>query len=192
MRLFVAVEIDTAVARRLAELSEKLRDRARARAPRARITWVPADRLHFTLRFLGEVDDQRGAAIAAVLAPPLTVAPFDMRVGGVGAFPESGAPRVLWVSLAEGGEALRQIERELSARLATCGVPRDARPFRPHLTLARVREPAGLRSGPLFDGVGDLNFGASRVDAITLFESRLSPKGPSYRALQRTALRGPI
>jgi 2'-5' RNA ligase len=66
--------------------------------------------------------------------------------------------------------------------------PED-RPYNPHLTLARVREAVGLRAAPLLDGVSEVVLGVTQVDAITLFESRLSPQGPTYVALHRTALR---
>ncbi|MBI4266431.1 MAG: RNA 2',3'-cyclic phosphodiesterase [Acidobacteria bacterium] len=191
MRLFVAVELDLAVARAMADLGEQLRRRAETRAPRARITWIPADRLHLTLRFIGEVDERRADAIRAVLDPPVAVDAFDLTLSGLGAFPNSGPPRVLWAGLSAGEDALIRLEEEVSARLARCGVEPENRPYRPHLTLARVREAAGLRAGPLLEGLGARASGTSRVDAITLFESRLSPKGPTYVALQRTPLRGP-
>ena len=60
--------------------------------------------------------------------------------------------------------------------------------FSPHLTLARVRDASGLRAGPLLESVADYRFGATPVDAITLFQSRMSPKGPTYVGLQRTPL----
>lgn len=189
MRLFVAVEIDPDVARRISELSDELRRRVTAFARRARITWIPAERLHLTLRFIGEVDEGKAAAIGAALEPKLNAGIFDVVIRGAGVFPASGPPRVLWAGIAEGADALVDLEHEVSTRLAGCGVPREERAFSPHLTLARVREASGLRSGPLLDGVTDRVLGATRVDAITLFESRSSPKGPTYVSLQRTPLR---
>jgi 2'-5' RNA ligase len=186
MRLFVAAEIDPALARELARVAGELRERVEARAPRARLTWIPADRLHFTVRFIGEVDEHRGAAVAAALAVPLPVAPFEVTVAGLGAFPPKGPPRVLWAGAREGRDGMARLEREVSARLATCGVPPEARAYSPHLTLARVRDPGGLRSPDVLAGAPQGAFGTSRVDTITLFESRLSPKGPAYLRLQST------
>ena len=112
-----------------------------------------------------------------------------MIVEGAGAFPPRGAPRVLWAGVGEGADAVCSLEREVSERLAARGVEREDRPYRPHLTLARVRDPSGLRSGPLFENLADRRFGATSVDAITLFQSRMSPKGSTYVSLQRTPLR---
>jgi 2'-5' RNA ligase len=109
-----------------------LRRRVDASAPRARLTWVAPERLHLTVRFIGEVDEARGAGITAALAPALDVPAFDLTAAGVGVFPRHGPPRVVWAP-----------------------------------------------QGP---------FGVTRVGAITLFQSRLSPSGPTYVPLQRTAL----
>lgn len=190
MRLFVAVEIDAALARELARVAGELRVRVETRAPRARLTWVAEDRLHFTVRFIGEVDDSRASAIAAALASPLPVAPFDLTMKSIGTFPPTGRPRVIWAGIREGREPMVAVEREVSARLATCGIPPEGREYSPHLTLARVRDPANLRARDVLEGVPQGPLGATRVDATTLFQSRLSPKGPTYVALQRTALQG--
>ena len=189
MRLFVAVEIDSAVAQEIADFSDELRRNAMSLAPGARMTWVRPDQHHVTVRFIGEVDAARAAALAAVLQPELAVKAFDMIVEGAGAFPPTGPPRVLWAGMTAGADALSALEQEVSERLAACGVEREDRPYRAHLTLARVRDASGLRSKPLFERVAGRRFGATRVEAITLFQSRTSPKGATYLSLQRTPLR---
>ena len=190
MRLFVAVEIGEALAARAAELSRELQRRASLAAPRAKVTWIPAERLHLTVRFIGEVDDGRVSAIRDALEPPLGIGLFDVTLAGAGAFPGSGTPRVLWVGVTRGGEELRLAEREITSRLTMLGIPDGDRAYSPHLTLARVREPAGLRSARLLEGLTDRPLGTSRIDAITLFHSKLSPKGPTYTPLLRIALGG--
>ncbi len=192
MRLFVAAEIDPAIARDVARAAGELRLRVEALAPRARVTWVPVDRLHFTVRFIGEVDEDRGSAIAAALAAPLPVAPFALTIAGLGAFPPKGPPRVFWAGTGDGRGGMSDLEREVSARLATCGIPSEAREYSPHLTLARVRDAEGLRTREALEVVPQGPFGTTHVDAITLFESRLSPKGPTYVPVQRTAFAGQL
>ena len=184
----MGVGVGPQVAEAFTAVSDELRKRASTLAPRARITWVPADRAHVTVRFIGHVDDAAAGAITAALAPPLAVKPFDLTVSGVGAFPPSGAPRVIWAGLTGGVEPLMNVEREVAARLERCGVVPEDRPYRPHLTLARVKEGGGLRSRTLLEGLTERALGATRVEAITLFESRLSPKGPTYVPLQQTPL----
>ena len=190
MRLFVGIEISQAVVAATLDLVAQLQAACSALAPRARLTWVTAERLHITIRFIGHVDDARVDKIRAVLEPPLALDPFDLTITGVGTFPPKGPPRVVWAGLAGGRDQLLALEPKVSERLAGAGVPREERPFNPHLTLARVRDAAGLRSAPFVGSLRGISLGTTSVDAITLFESRLSPKGPTYVALARTPLVG--
>jgi 2'-5' RNA ligase len=189
VRLFVAVEIGEVLAGRAAELIRELQTRTANAAPQARVTWLTVDRLHITIRFIGEVDEARGAAIRAALELPPDVEPFDLTLAGAGAFPKSDRPRVLWAGIERGRAELIELDRDVTLRLAAVGIPGEDRPLSPHLTLARVRDAAGLRSAVLFEGLEDRHIGTTRVDAITLFQSTLSPKGPTYVPLLRAALR---
>jgi RNA 2',3'-cyclic 3'-phosphodiesterase len=190
MRLFVGIEISPAVVSAATELIAELRAASAKLAPRSRIAWVTAERLHITVRFIGHVDEARADKIRAVLAPPLTLDPFDLTIAGVSTFPPKGLPRVVWAGLTGGSAELSEIESTVSERLVRAGVPREQRPYNPHLTLARVRDAAGLRPASFAGGFGEIGLGSTSVDAITLFESRLSPKGPTYAALARTLLVG--
>ena len=102
MRLFVACEVAAPVKTAAAALIEELAQRASRLAPSSRITWLTADRLHVTVRFIGFVDDTRAASIRAALSDALPVSAFDLVVSGVGAFPPKGPPRVLWAGLTVG------------------------------------------------------------------------------------------
>jgi 2'-5' RNA ligase len=189
VRLFIAAEMNRAVADAAAVVIEDLRDRSARLAPRAKITWAAPERLHVTVRFIGEADEARTQAIRSVLIPAIEARVFDLSVEGVGAFPPKGPLRVIWAGLTDGCDGLLEVERAVSRRLETL-VRAEDRPYSPHLTLARVREPAGLSRAILLDGLASRHFGRVHVDAITLYESRLSPNGASHVPLQRTALRG--
>jgi len=191
VRLFVGVELDAEVASAAGELVRTLRGRAQLLAPQARVAWIPEARMHLTVRFIGSADDALAAAIRDALRQPLHVSAFPLDLEGVGAFPRAGTPKVLWAGLTSGLPHLVEIEREITRRLLTAGVPPEDRPYRPHLTLARVKEPSGLRTGRLFDGLEGTRLGTTHVEAITLFESRLSPNGPTYVPLLRTPLEPP-
>jgi 2'-5' RNA ligase len=187
VRLFVAAEIEPRVAESVAACGDELRRRA-AGVGRARITWVPADRLHVTVRFIGEVDPARAQAIDAALAPDLSISPFEFTVAGVGTFPDLGAPRVVWAGGGAGADARAAVEADVSMRLDGCGVPREPRAYHPHVTMARVRDPDGLRPATWLDGLTGRRFGVSPLKAITLFESRPSRQGHVYVAWRRTGL----
>jgi 2'-5' RNA ligase len=188
VRLFVAVEISAMVVAAASALRDLLRRRAEQLAPHARITWIPAERLHITVRFIGNTDDASATAIRSVLEPALTVRAFDLTLSGIGAFPRTGAPRVLWTGVGTGSDSLAAVEREVTTRLQQVGVGPEPRDYRPHLTLARIRDADGLTSSRLCDGLAEQIVGTTRVEAITLFESRLSPKGPAYLAVHTTPL----
>jgi 2'-5' RNA ligase len=190
MRLFVAVELGEDVLREAATLVGELRRRVDRRAPDAKLTWVTPERMHLTLRFLGEVSDAQGGKMLAALRAPIAMAPFEVAWQGLGAFPHRGPPRVLWVGAGRGRDTLLALETAVSARLEPLGFESGARSYSPHLTLARVREARGLRTAALFEGIAGQPVGTTTVDAITLFQSKLSPKGPTYLAMDRTPLRG--
>jgi 2'-5' RNA ligase len=188
MRLFLAVEMSAAVEDTARETIDELRARVARLAPRAKITWSAPERIHVTLRFIGEADEVATQAIRSALGQRIDAPVVDVTVEGVGAFPPKGPPRVLWAGLTDGRDGLLEVEQAVSQCLGTLVSPED-RPFSPHLTLARVKEPAGLSRASLFEGLTTRHFGRVHVDAITLFESRLSSKGATHVPLQRTALR---
>ena len=192
MRLFVAVEISLAVATSTLRLVDDLRVKAARLAPHSRITWVTPERLHLTVRFIGHVGDEKAVAIAEALRTPIGVEPFELTVSGTGAFPPRGTARVIWAGLTAGSDRLAGVERIVSERLDVLDVHREDRPFNPHLTLGRIREAGGLRTAALLEGLHDVVLGSTAVDAITLFESRLSPKGPTYVPIQSTRLAGDL
>jgi 2'-5' RNA ligase len=175
MRLFLAVFPPAGVQRAASGLIEALR------RPGDGLSWVKPGNLHYTLRFLGVVgeDGARRAAEAAAEAAAKSRA-FAAALGGLGAFPDPRRARVIWVGMDEGGEALVALARDLDRALAKRGFGAPDKPFSPHLTLGRVREPrrdwtAGLAEprpvGP-----------AARftVDRICAVESQLSPRGSIY------------
>ena len=188
MRLFVAAEVAPAAIDAAQRTIAELKTRAATLAPDARITWIPSPLMHLTVRFIGSVPEAEVPSISALLKKAIDLNPFDLTLSGIGTFPDRGTPRVIWAGISAGVDELVKVEVEVSARLQQAGIPQDDRIFSPHLTLGRVREGAGLRSSSLLAGLDELELGTTRVEAITLFESRLSPKGPTYVPLQRTPL----
>lgn len=188
MRLFVAVEVAEPVIESLMRAVDGLKRRAAHVAPRAKMTWATAERLHVTLSFIGQATEDRAAAVITALGTSLAAAPFDLVVSGCGVFPDRGRPRVVWAGVVSGRTQLITLQQMVADRLAAVGIEPEQRPYQPHLTLGRVRDAAGLRPAALLEGFAAAPFGTSHVRAITLFESRLSPKGPTYVPLHRTAL----
>ncbi|HVD90867.1 MAG TPA: RNA 2',3'-cyclic phosphodiesterase [Vicinamibacterales bacterium] len=183
MRLFIAVEIDDP-ARRVAEATaEALR---RAIGPAPNIRWVPAENMHLTVRFIGNVVDNRAAVLLDALIPPLEIAPFDIDLGGCGVFPPSrGAPRVIWMGLTAGLPNLAAMHDEFDRRLAPFGFEPERRAFSAHLTLARIKDaPGGVRAA-VQPAIRDVTAVSTRchITRATVFQSHLSPRGPRYEAI---------
>jgi 2'-5' RNA ligase len=185
-RLFVAVDLDDRTRAEIAEVGSALRSSLASSHSGGRITWVHADRLHLTLEFLGEVDEGTEQRTGLALLEPLPVEAFNVLFSGLGCFPPRGSPRVLWLGIVEGLAELRSLHGEVRRRLGRSGEPAEA--FTPHLTLARFRDrvsrselreiaKTGARAGPC------------RIDRVTLYESCLSPKGPSYTGLAEGLLK---
>lgn len=190
MRLFVAVDLDEP--RRLAtvRLVSSLRRRLDAAHVDRVIKWVEPRNLHLTIRFIGEVDDERAAGIQNALRRPLLTPAFALEFGSAGVFPAGGAPRVLWLGVVQGASALADLHDEVEGRLQAIGESPENRAFSAHLTLARFRDPdrrdaAAVRAE--IQGV-HLAAGACPIEEVTLYRSHLTPGGPVYAALLRSSL----
>jgi RNA 2',3'-cyclic 3'-phosphodiesterase len=190
MRLFVGIELPDVVKAAAALAAGQIRDRVEGRSARSSVRWVPAENLHITLWFLGEVRDEQFEPLVTALRPPIRTSPFDLRLGGAGAFPDSGPPRALWLGVLEGAEPLRDIHRELAIRLAPLGFEPERRPYSPHLTIARVqdlRRSAGPAVRAAMTSVSE-EIGCCSVASVTLFRSRPTASGSRYECLLRVPL----
>ena len=174
MRLFLALPLPLDVATVAAALLPDLPGLRRVRP----------ELLHITLAFLGAVEAERLAEVAAASATAAaTQARFVITLDRAGRFPEGGAPRVVWLGMGAGATESANLAIAIRAALAARGLPFDDKPYRPHLTLARVKPDAdrptarGIAAAAERMRPSALQFTA---DAIVLFESALSPKGPRY------------
>jgi len=177
VRLFTAIELSESA--RAAVAAEQRRIVEPLGGGRLRL--VKPEQMHVTLVFIGEVAEERGAAIAALIEPEIPLAPFRISLGGIGAFPPRGAPRVLYVDVIEGAAGTAALHAIVAERLGH----RDDRPFRPHLTLGRWRE---SRSSDRPKLAPRPPIAAVDVHSVTLFQSRLSPAGPAYTRLAAARL----
>ena len=188
MRLFVAVELGDDVQQVAARAIEQLQRRTAQSAPHARVSWVKPGNLHITVRFIGAAQPDLTGRILGVLARPIAVPRFELTIAGTGTFPPRRPPRVVWAGVTHGSDALQVVASEVRSRLEQVLPADEDRVYRPHVTLGRVKNPTGLRPVVLLEGLENAVFGVAPVEAVTLFESRLSPAGPTYVALARTRL----
>jgi 2'-5' RNA ligase len=178
MRLFVALEIPSTVRDNLAELLKSLR----AISPQTR--WVRLENLHVTLKFIGEVPETRLATIRSALAQARSDQPVRLDFRGLGFFPNEKHPRVFWVGI-EASPNLKTLAASIEEATKTFGIPREQRPFSPHLTLARFeppRLPQQLRAEIQENGGRD--FGSLQTNQFHLMESKLKPSGAEYTTVE--------
>jgi 2'-5' RNA ligase len=166
-------------------------EQTRERFPELSVT--PAQNLHLTLSFLGELDDgQVGVATAATEAAAPEAGPgWELGWGEPGAFPGTRRPRVLWLGAGVGADRLGEVHGALVGELAARGLPIDEKPYRPHLTLARVRRPPlpAVRATEVWEWLQAMPAVPSlRVDSLVLFQSTLGKPAAVHTPIKTTPL----
>lgn len=184
LRLFIAVPTPPSVRTAAEGVIARLRGAGDVR-------WVTGDRLHLTLKFLGETPSEKVPAIVEAAGKKSNkFSPFVVELGGVGAFPNIRKPQTLWLGIGGQVEPLVRLAAEVEQALAEIGFPPEGKPFRPHLTLGRVKSPRGLRelARKLEHLAGSQEASAATewpVEEIHLVRSVLRPAGPEYTPLHR-------
>jgi RNA 2',3'-cyclic 3'-phosphodiesterase len=178
VRLFVAFDLPEEVRRSLASVMEQLRPKCRE------ARWVRPESMHVTLKFIGHAvadgDTQKLGDLRAALATIRSDRPVEIDFRGVGFFPDSRRPRVIWCGV-EASPNLAQTAAGIDNALGPLGIPREKRSFVPHLTLARMESPRRVED--LVRAAGQLQsrgFGSAIEDEFFLFESKLKPSGAEY------------
>jgi 2'-5' RNA ligase len=177
-RLFIAIDLPAVVRQELCRLN----------VPIAGCRWVPADQLHLTLAFLGDVGEERVAGLARALGQ-VSAAPFLLHFDRLGCFPTCARPRVLWVGLKPEPLLLSLADR-LRELLRAGGIPQEERPFSPHITLARLKLPATRQCRSFLERPLALERTPIPVVEFILFESRLTAAGAIHTPLKRFPLSG--
>jgi RNA 2',3'-cyclic 3'-phosphodiesterase len=179
-RLFLAVELPEPVRREIARATRT--DAGRSTLP-ARP--VPPENWHITLRFLGDADDAQSQALADALAGVGSRAPVAVRLDRWGAFPRPARASVVWLGASHGSPELTALAADTEAAAVRAGFDPDHRPFRAHVTIARLRAPGDVRG--VLDALPGVSI-AFTVREVTLFRSHLGSGPPRYEARARFPL----
>jgi 2'-5' RNA ligase len=181
MRLFVAIEIAP-------DIREKIQAYVSRLEPKLQnARWARSEGLHITLKFLGNVTDDRVAHIERELSNVIG-AKFSIRVHGVGVFPNLRSPRVLWAGL-EAGPELGSLAASVDQAMATAGFGAEKRAFTPHVTLARLSERRGKVDLRFLASEPQPDFDTMTAKEFHLYESKLSPHGSRYMKLSTFSLK---
>lgn len=180
MRVFIAIDLPEEIRNRLAAMQSELRSTASS------ARWVAAESTHLTLKFIGEISEQRRDEVDAALAG-LSWKEFPVSVKGVGFFPGTRSPRVFWAGLH--ASTMEGLTQEIDARLERAGFDREKRAFRPHITLARAK--TGRLETTLVSAAekfAETDFGAFTADRCFLYQNTLKPAGSVYTKLKEYML----
>jgi RNA 2',3'-cyclic 3'-phosphodiesterase len=146
---------------------------------------VPAENWHLTVRFLGDLAPEACARLRGAIGAGGLGHPFEIRLGSVGAFPTPHRARVLWIGVTEGEPRLVSLAEAVERRVGRAGLSIEERPYSPHLTIARLREPADLSGRLRSTAPPAVSFAVSEV---VLFRSQLGGGPPRYAVVERFPL----
>jgi 2'-5' RNA ligase len=195
VRAFIAVELNsavrTAISNLQAQVKAELHRELRQSVADIRLQWVKPESIHLTLKFLGDIREEQVDGICSSLMSALaTQSCFLLEVGGLGVFPDLRAPRVLWIGLEQaernGPSPAVQLAETVERAMTSLEFFPDAKPFTPHLTLARIKE-RSREVGKVLSSLGLLAKGRAMgtlpVNAVSLMRSDLQPSGAVYTRL---------
>ena len=184
-RLFVALPISEEIRKGCEALQ------AIGKTKTTSVKWIDPQQIHLTLVFLGWTDPSLRSRIEEVVQEVSEGSPpFSLNVTGLGVFPRLRSPKVVWVGIPE-ESALMKLQQELAHQIGLLGITMEARPYRPHLTLGRIKE--GAVSDPFIHWISqekEIQIGRCHVSQVALMESQLRPGGSEYNCLFAATLKG--
>jgi 2'-5' RNA ligase len=182
MRCFIAIDIDKKIKSALSGLQRQLQDGVDVK--KGDVNWVNPDNIHLTLKFLGEIKDEKVAEVCNIVKDVAgRNKSFELDIESVGHF-GGRSPKVLWVGTCRGAENLLELQEDIEKSLALAGWPEEAREFAGHLTLCRIRNPAaGIKLAQVSEDYKDFKLGMMPADSVSVYQSELKPTGPVYTLL---------
>ncbi|MEP6708067.1 MAG: RNA 2',3'-cyclic phosphodiesterase [Pyrinomonadaceae bacterium] len=181
-RVFCAINLPPAVHERVREHITRLR----ASAPDARANWNRDDKLHLTIKFLGDMGPERVADLSLAATHAVSaMKPFTLAAEGCGAFPPHGEPRVLWIGIVDAAGELARLYERLEEQCSARGFKLEQRPFRPHLTIARLRRTQDARRLAAIHRELDFARTEFNVGELLVIRSELDSDGSRYTEISR-------
>jgi len=188
MRAFIAVELPENIIKIVSEFQNLLRKSG------ADVKWVQPQNLHLTLRFLGEIGEEMPPRLAILMQETVgDKETFVADLSELGVFPSLNSPRVVWAGINAGAPQIKIIADILEEKICLLGFQRETQTFSPHITLGRVK--SSFNRIGLVEAIRDLSvdFAARHlqfnVNRISLFQSKLTPRGPIYQKLKDISLK---
>jgi 2'-5' RNA ligase len=182
LRTFIAVEIPHEIQQSIHKAAASFRQ-----ATGPLIRWVPAENMHLTLKFLGDISPSNVDMLTQMLRAEADSSHcFNLRVGGLGSFPNPRRPRVIYIGIQAPAE-LEALFHRVESASRRLGYESEERPFSPHLTIGRVKQDATAtdqqKIRQSLENIRIDFLGTARVDSVHLFKSDLKPTGSVYTKL---------
>jgi len=177
IRTFIAVVPSERICRNLGNVTKKLGVSGQA------YRWVHEETLHLTIHFVGNLPDREIPEFCQAVGQNLRAfPPFEIEIKGIGAFPSSNEPRVIWAGVEKGEAELKQIHQSLEPLLAHWGVNKDSNKFEPHLTLGRLQRGERWNDGVInsLQRLASHPAGSCMIDKVIIFSSFLDRGGPTH------------
>ncbi|MEP6742047.1 MAG: RNA 2',3'-cyclic phosphodiesterase [bacterium] len=184
-RVFCAIELPSLVREKISAHIAHLHEAA----PDSPASWSRAENVHLTLKFVGEIPAARVNDLSHACANAVAESsPFEIEIGDPGAFPRHGTPRVLWIGVHDAAGKLAALQAKLDDECLRLDFEKEARPFNPHLTIARVHKPQGARA--LATAHKETRFEPTKIAAseLLVIRSELSSAGSKYTVVSRQTL----
>ena len=182
IRAFIAVELPSFLKEELGRIESILK--AGNTTP---VKWVDFESIHLTLKFLGDIESSRvGEIIEGIKNACVGISPFELKIKGLGVFPNPARTRIAWVGLVDSTDELSLLQRNIESEMEKLEYERETRKFSPHLTLARVRDQATPDERKRFGNlVTATAFSSERitVNSVSLMKSHLTRQGALYTRL---------
>ena len=183
IRCFIAIELPQPIKSALSQLQDSLK-----KSEHPSVKWAAPEGIHLTLKFLGNVVSEKLPALTkAITGAVRGTTPFQLNLGSPGVFPNTKAPRVVWIGIEGEVEPLLTLHNNIEHALSTLGFPLEERAFSPHLTLGRVRESASpVERRRLGEVIASLKVESKvffKVDSLSLMRSKLTQEGALYSSL---------
>ena len=183
MRIFIGIKLDEPLMEQIEKFLEPIKN---INSP---VRWVKRENLHITLKFIGEVPNEKFQQIAAVLSQnKFTTDSFDLQITGCGKFGKGNALNILWIGINH-HKKLEEIYSTLENLLSKGGIAKENRPFNPHITVGRNRKSFNFKSiirileEKQFEFISNL-----KVSQFQIFKSELTPDGPIYTIMKELPL----
>jgi RNA 2',3'-cyclic 3'-phosphodiesterase len=184
-RIFVAVDISVEARNKVADYIETLRNEF----PKVWVGWDKAEKLHLTLKFLGDSDEKQVADLQNILNGISTnITNFKLQISNTGVFPDAKNPRILWIDVFDEQGNLAKINSLLENECERIGFARESRKYVPHLTIGRIREPNNAKElvqKHLQNRFEPVEF---EISEIVIYESQLMPTGSNYSIVSKHKL----